>query len=164
MVRRMEHVAAEIERIVSETVPRLRAIGAEGSRSVRPGGAWTGRQVLGHLIDSAANNHQRFVRAQFVPELTLPGYEADAWVDAQGYVERDWEELVGLWAALNRHVAAAARRIPAECRSRPCRIGDGERVTLDFLVRDYVNHLQHHLAQILTPREAEGRRYTPLPV
>jgi hypothetical protein len=26
---------------------------------------WSKKEILGHLIDSAANNHQRFIRAQY---------------------------------------------------------------------------------------------------
>ena len=43
-------------------------------------GRWSKKEILGHLIDSAANNHQRFVRAQFVQSLDTPSYEQERWV------------------------------------------------------------------------------------
>ena len=109
---------------------------------------WCAKEVLGHLLDSASNNGQRFVRAQLVEELVFPGYEQERWVELAGYREAPWGELVELWRLANRRLAAVMRRIPAEKLATPCRIGSGERVTLGWIVEDYLRHLQHHLAQI----------------
>ena len=35
------------------------------------------RQILGHLVDSASNNHQRIVRLQYNQELEFPDYQQD---------------------------------------------------------------------------------------
>ena len=67
------------------------------------GGSWTKKEILGHLIDSAAINHQRFVRAQFTDDLVFDGYVQDDWVKVQDYQNRDWRELVELWHGYNRH-------------------------------------------------------------
>jgi hypothetical protein len=127
--------------------------------AVRPGGSWSAKEILGHLIDSAANNHQRFVRAQLQPELEFPSYEQDRWVAVQGHAERPFAELLSLWDALNRHVAHVVARIPAAKVETPCRIGDGPAVTLEFVARDYVRHLRHHLEQILEPAKAAGKTF-----
>src|SRR5581483_11097823 len=66
---------------------------------------WSRKQILGHLIDSAANNHQRFIRMQLTPDLRFPGYEQNDWVRLNHYAKRPWKELVTLWAAYNRHLA-----------------------------------------------------------
>ena len=105
--------------------------------------------ILGHLIDSAANNHQRFVRAQLAGSYAGPGYEQEAWVRVQQYTARPWRELVDLWAALNRHLAYAMDAVPASKISTPCIVGDDEAVTLEWLMRDYLRHLRHHLDQLL---------------
>ena len=159
----MENVATDLTNVVATSLPRLQSIDESGSGASREPGAWTHKQVLGHLIDSAVNNHQRFVRAQLGKELIFPSYEQDSWLAVQAYEERPWEQLVELWAALNRHVAHVIGRIPSERLQTPCRIGAGEPVTLDFLARDYVWHLRHHLDQILTPAAAVGKKYHPLP-
>src|ERR1044071_8754018 len=66
--------------------------------------AWTSKQILGHLIDSAANNHQRFVRAQFTNDLVFSGYEQDRWVSSQKYRDESWPDVIQLWSAYNLHL------------------------------------------------------------
>jgi len=75
----------------------------------RPDGKWSRKEILGHLIDSAANNHQRFVRMQHEEALVLPGYRQDDWVRTQNYAAREWRDLVELWMAYNRHLAHILR-------------------------------------------------------
>jgi hypothetical protein len=113
-----------------------------------PDGGWSPKEVLGHLIDSAANNHQRFVRAQETDALTLPGYEQNHWVVSQGYQDADWAHLVTLWTHLNLHLADVMDRIPPAKYAVPCVIGDSTPVTLEFIILDYSRHLLHHMKQI----------------
>ena len=120
---------------------------ADASKS-RGAGKWNRKEILGHLIDSAANNHQRFVRAQSSDPLVLPGYDQVAWVEANAYDSRAWSELVELWAALNRHLAAAVERVPAAKLGTICAIGDQEPKPLEWWIRDYVRHMKHHIEQI----------------
>lgn len=143
-------IAAQLLDVVVETVPRLSRLTGD-----EPGpGEWTAREILGHLIDSASNNHQRFVRAQFAPLLVFPGYEQEAWTMMQGYRDESWADLVALWAGYNRHLAHVIGMIPDSAAGHRCEIGGGEPVTLEFLVVDYLRHLRHHLDQILTTRDS----------
>jgi hypothetical protein len=120
---------------------------------------WNEKQILGHLIDSAANNHQRFVRAQFTTDLNFSGYEQDNWVESQQYENESWENLVQLWASYNRHLVHMLSVVPEETLTRnrtehnldkiafkPVPVD--EPATLEYFIRDYVDHLRHHLAQI----------------
>jgi hypothetical protein len=66
-------------------------------------GKWSTKEVVGHLIDSAANNHQRFVRAQWTDDLLCPTYAQDEWVRTQRYQEAPWPDLVELFRTYNRH-------------------------------------------------------------
>lgn len=102
---------------------------------------WSGKEELGHLLDSAANNHQRIVRAQIEERPAMPEYDGDAWVALHGYQERDWEELVGLWGALNRQLLAAAEAVPDSGWSRTLTIADSSPLTLKFVFDDYVAHM-----------------------
>ncbi len=109
---------------------------------------WCRREILGHLLDSAFNNHQRFVRAQLADALDTAGYAQDDWVRVQGYAEADWGALVALWEGVNRHLARVMARIPAASLATPIRIGGQPAVTLEFVVADYLRHVEHHLAQV----------------
>jgi hypothetical protein len=145
-------VGRELRETVDATLPKLRSISDRQADQPRAPGKWSPKQIIGHLIDSAANNHQRFVRAQQGTELALPGYEQDLWVRCQHYADRSWEDVTNLWHAYNLHLAHVIGQIPEGRRTVPCTIGSNPPVTLAFLAHDYVRHLRHHLAQINAPR------------
>lgn len=139
---------------------RLLEISGERSAVPRVQGKWSRKQIIGHLIDSAANNHSRFVRAQFNDDLVFPGYEQEAWVDSQQYQEKDWSELVQLWKLYNRHILHIMKVTPEETRMKlrskhnlhviaSDKLSPNEPVTLDWFMRDYVDHMKKHLGQIL---------------
>src|SRR5258707_7233138 len=100
----MTDALTELAAILENTPPRLRTI-TEDAAAHKPGpDRWSKKEILGHLIDSAANNHQRFVRAQLILHLDFPEYEQDLWVAAQSYATEPWLDLVNLWVAYNRHI------------------------------------------------------------
>jgi len=112
-------------------------------------GGWTRLEVLGHMLDSAANNHQRFVRASLDGSYTGPGYQQDGWVAAHGYKEMAWPQLLAWWMTYHEILKAVVKHIPEEKLDVQCVVGGGEPVTLRFLIEDYIAHQQHHLKQIL---------------
>jgi hypothetical protein len=161
MPRTVSDVAEDLGGLLGETVPALEALGEEGSLKTRGPGTWSRKQILGHLVDSALNNVHRFVRAQQEGELEFPDYDQPGWVAASGYQDRPWTDLVSVWAVLNIHLVHVIARIPAPALETPCRIGGSERMNLEYIVRDYVRHLRHHLQQILDPEASRGRTHRP---
>ena len=105
-------VASELRLIAASVSRELLVAGADAAARRADTRSWSPKEVLGHLIDSAANNHQRFVRAQQADALTFPGYEQNQWVSSQGYQDADWAHLVALWTHLNLHLADVIARIP----------------------------------------------------
>jgi len=144
----MKELSDKLVRVVrSAEAILLQVPEAESSKPVLSGG-WSRKQVLGHLIDSASNNHQRFVRAALQTSLDFPGYDQDGCVRVQAVEEADWTLLVSLWAGYNRYLAHVIAHLPASKLETLCRIGLDEPVTLRFLAEDYLRHLLHHLGQI----------------
>ena len=144
----IKEVSNELIQIVKNTADKLKRIDEMEARTKPNPQKWSIQEILGHLVDSAANNHQRFVRAQEVEELVFPGYAQDHWVRVQSYNETSWEDLVELWQLYNLHLAHVITRLPEEKLSMKCKIGQSEPITLEYLAEDYVAHLKHHLKQI----------------
>jgi hypothetical protein len=151
----------QLEQVVVAATPRLCSISEDDASLPRSEGKWSRKEIVGHLIDSASNNHGRFVRAQFSDDLIFPTYDQDAWVRVQNYIRAPWAELVTLWSLYNLHLARVVAAIPPEARSRRRvrhnlhevafrTIPASEPATLEYLIQDYVVHLEHHLAQIFS--------------
>ena len=148
----MKSVSERFRSLLDRIPAQLAAITeAESTKSHAPG-KWSKKQILGHLIDSAANNHQRFVRAQLSTSLSFPAYAQNEWVAAQQYQSESWPALVRLWTSYNAHLLHVLSNIPEEKWNHLCKIGEGEPVTLAFLAEDYVRHFEHHIAQILNAK------------
>jgi len=109
---------------------------------------WSKKEILGHLIDSAANNHQRFVRACHDGAADFPTYDQNQWVQTQHHNEANWHALIELWAAYNRHLSHVIEHLPQKAMDTSCNIGKEMSVTLEFMVEDYVRHLRHHLKRL----------------
>jgi hypothetical protein len=155
----MPEYVAELRQAIEQATPLLQRMDEERSRLRPLPGKWCPREVIGHLIDSASNNHQRFVRAQFQDDLVFSGYEQDAWVSVQRYRDAPWEDLIVLWRSFNLHIARIMHfvTIDERVRLRPRHNLDelawkpvprDEPATLDYFMSDYVAHLKHHLAQL----------------
>ena len=152
--------AARLRATIAASEPRLVAL-TEADTVRRPApGKWSPREIIGHLIDSASNNHQRFVRAASTEDLVLPGYDQERWVEVQDYQQAAWAELVAFWAAFNRHIARVMASIPEDARTRPRQrhnlhevawqpVAPTQPATLGYFMNDYVDHLEHHLRQVL---------------
>ena len=145
----MNAAARELRAEVAAALPRLRALSEARAAAPRGDGKWVRKEILGHLIDSAVNNQQRFVRARFSDPFVWPGYDQNAWVSAHAYRERPWSDLVDLWVVSNEQVGAVMRSVPPDRLATSCVIGNDPAVTLEWLIHDYVRHMRHHLAQIL---------------
>lgn len=114
-------------------------------------GGWTRKQILGHLLDSAANNRQRFVRTAIDGSYSGPGYAQEAWVAAHGYTHLSWKTLVQWWNVEHDILIAVVERIPEDRMSARCTVGNDAPVTLRFLIEDYTRHQFHHFEQLNAP-------------
>jgi hypothetical protein len=156
----MQDYVSELRAAVERAVPRLLAVSEETSARPQAPDKWSPREIIGHLIDSASNNHQRFVRAQFQDDLIFPGYAQEAWVRVQAYRDAPWKELVTLWQSYNLQLARVMAAAPEDLRLKEHRkhnlhqigwqvVPEDKAATLDYLMSDYVSHLKNHLRQLL---------------
>ena len=144
-----ENTAADLEQTVKRALPLLAKL-TESEASSRPKpGKWSKKEILGHLLDSASNNHQRFVRGALEGSLVFPGYDQDGLVDLQRFGKMDWKFLIEFWASYNRFLGQVISVLPAESAAVVCAIGKNRPATLEWVTQDYVAHLKHHLNQIL---------------
>ncbi len=146
---------------IESTEENLRDMNDDFAATPYAPGKWLRKEALGHLIDSAANNHARFVIAQFSKDLTFNSYDEKLWVGAQNYKDESWQDLITLWANYNYHILHLVDSIPEDilteerdihnlnliCYEKP---SADEPVTLEYLITDYFEHMQHHLMQILS--------------
>lgn len=140
-----------IERLeyLCDTIPSLIKAIPEKEFSNKPApGKWSKKEILGHLIDSATNNHQRFIRSQFEIEPVI-FYDQNNWNLYSHYNKLDSGHLISFWTIYNRHLLEIIKRIPEHNLSMTSISHDNEKVTLGFLVEDYLKHLEYHLKQIV---------------
>ncbi len=145
----MHPVADTIREAVNAAIPSLKSITPETARIKPAPTEWSKQEILGHLIDSACNNHQRLVRGGYNAAVDFPPYQQEKWVELQAYNDRDWRELIDLWVSVNLHLCSMLDRLTDEQLDNLCGIGRSEPVTLRFVVNDYPRHLNMHLADIL---------------
>ncbi|MGD2039076.1 MAG: DinB family protein [Desulfobacterales bacterium] len=146
----LNKVADQIERQVASAVSRWRSLPNNILNFRSSEDAWSIKEVIGHLIDSASNNHQRFVRLQLIDRLIFPDYGQDNihWVRIQNYQNRRWEELLGLWRYYNIQLTDIIRSVDPSCLNHVWQLDVDNRVTLFDLMIDYLRHLEVHLDQI----------------
>ncbi|HVI48617.1 MAG TPA: DinB family protein [Chitinophaga sp.] len=141
-------VAERLALLCREVPVKIREISDEDFHYKRPG-KWSKKEILGHLIDSATNNHHRFVRARVEEQPPRVFYDPDDWVDVQQYQQEDRELVLLLWETYNRHLVLLINGMREEDLAKGCATKDGSGLlSLHFLVTDYLIHLEHHLKQI----------------
>ncbi len=149
-MEQLVQVARNIEQQVSTAVERWRDL-PDASLRFRPSeDAWSVKEITGHLIDSASNNHQRFVRLQLMERLTFPDYGKDNihWVIIQNYQNRKWDELLDLWRLYNVQLSYLIRSVDPACLNHVWHVDAQNEISLFDLMTDYLRHLKIHIDQI----------------
>jgi DinB superfamily len=142
----MQNIIQELETIIQDYTPQLQQP-SEESFSFKPSPSkWSGKEYLGHLIDSAQNNARRFVVAQYEDKPFII-YDQEKWVAAADYQNYPIKDLVDLWVLFNKHIVIILKNIPGEDINRE--VQTQELHSIKWLAEDYNKHLLHHLHQVL---------------
>jgi DinB family protein len=145
--------ARELDRVLAASISDLVAISDQRASEPHAPGKWSRKEIIGHLIDSASNNHQRFVRGVETHGGKFQGYDQEFCIRLQRPNDVPWTLLVDLWASYNRYLVHVIASLPPEAADNPMEVGKGPVVDLLWIAVDYVEHLKHHLNQAL------GRRF-----
>ena len=139
-IKRLEYLTNIIPKILYE-------IDDENFSAKESENKWSKKEIIGHLIDSATNNHQRFIRGQFEenPEIK---YDQNNWNKFNFYQQIEKQQLISFWTLYNKQLIEIMNRMPTENLKRTIKNGDNN-LTIDFLIKDYVEHLEYHLKQVL---------------
>ncbi len=146
----MKQTAQQLIELIKKTRPLLEQV-TESDAIIKPQPAkWSKKEILGHLIDSASNNHHKFIRTIEKDGVNFPPYDQNVWVNVQQYQNVPWTNLINLWEVYNLHLAHIIAHTEARHLKNKIVIGESKSFDLEFIMTDYVEHLKHHLKQILT--------------
>ncbi|MDM5221414.1 DinB family protein [Peribacillus sp. NJ11] len=107
---------------------------------------WSKKEILGHLCDSALNNMNRFIKIQYEEQpYVIQSYNQDQWVLVQNYQERPMDEIVNLFCTLNKQILHIITNTPNDRLSNLCDIGNNQQKSLEWLINDYLEHMEHHI-------------------
>jgi DinB family protein len=144
-------VGYELWQTVNQVEPELKRI-SDIDAFARPGAQWSKKEIIAHLIDSATNNHQRFVRGVEQKGGVFPSYPQDFLSKIQRSNEAEWSVVLTLWASYNRYLAHILSSLPPEAQEYVCIVGENPPATLLAIAVDYLEHLKHHLNQAVGKR------------
>jgi hypothetical protein len=153
----MINTARNLREIVDKAYPHLILINDKAASVKENNLKWSKKEILGHLIDSAGNNQQKFVRLIEQNNIEFTGYHQDFWVSSQYYNLSNWKNLIELWMGFNIHIAHIIEYVPMNKLANIINLNGSGSFTLEFIMKDYVEHLKHHLKQILPNAGIESR-------
>ena len=154
----MQFATAFRQRIY-EIYDQLIKISAEKAATPLALNKWSPIQIMGHLIDSANNNHRRFTKAQWQDNMIFAGYAQVEWVVAQNYQTADWQQILELWKLYNLHICYIMKNTPEEKLNRTIyehnldkiamiTVPANQPTSLAYFMKDYIYHIEHHFRQI----------------
>jgi len=143
----MKEASNDLIGIVSNFYNRYNSLSDTTTSARLSENKWSLKEIIGHLIDSASNNHQRFVRLQLTDNLMFPDYSSDNenWLKIEHYNALSWNTILSLWKEFNLLIAHIILHVKADCLGHSW-IVSNKPATLDYLIHDYIRHLKEHIA------------------
>jgi len=146
----MIKITGEILDVINKWEPKLAALPEDVITGRRNSQGRTIKEILGHLVDSASNNHQRMVRLQYIPNLDFPDYQQDndLWIAIQDYQNADWITIIQLWKYYNLHIVQVIKSVDLSKLNNSWQSFEGDIVTLSQLIEGYLGHMDLHFNEI----------------
>ncbi|MEY4904622.1 MAG: hypothetical protein RLZZ292_2437 [Bacteroidota bacterium] len=152
----MQHIAQHLREILATALPLLQGLNDQKTSEKPSPSKWSQKEIVGHLIDSAGNNQQKFVRTMAQSHTDFVGYAQEFWVTVQVYNEANWSELVQTWYGYNLQIAHIIAHVQPETLGNTICIDGKGPFTLQYIMEDYNEHLKHHLHQIFPDFKLES--------
>jgi len=125
---------------------------------------WSPKEIVGHLVDSAFNNHRRIIKAESQEDLLFEGYDQDEWVARNNYQNRSKKDILELWRISNLHFGESVYSLSKEKLNHKTKVHsyfgwsmipfeEGKEESIVYLIADFVYHTEHHIVQILPDYE-----------
>ena len=144
----MQNIDSDLNKTVQDFYKKYKNTD-DKKASLRPEPAeWSLKEIIGHLINSAANNHQRFIGLQFVSEMAYPEYQKYQidWIGMEKFNDLALADLMLLWKQYNILLGHIIETVNTKKLGNYVLMSD-KKMTLEFLISDYVRHLKEHLVQ-----------------
>ena len=153
------HFATNFRQRIHEIYNQLSQISIKKAKQQPAPDKWSPIQIMGHLIDSANNNHRRFTKAQWQDNMIFNGYAQAEWVTAQNYQAANWQQILDLWKSYNLHISYIMENTPEEKLNREVHEHNLDKIamitvpadqptSLGYFMKDYIYHIEHHFRQI----------------
>lgn len=160
----------QIYDIIIQAIPKLRELTPQDFMWKPAPDKWAKSEILGHLIDSAFVNFQRFISVGSENRLIFSPYEQEHWVRRNDYINYRTNDLIQIWANTNSHLGEMLDNIPDEVLYRKTTDHNFDRIcmnlleagtssSLNYLIWDYLDHMEHHLKQIIPEYKKIGIPY-----
>ena len=151
MNNKLKNITQRLQKNITDIPSKFLSFSEDELSTKSTPGKWSKKEILGHLIDSAANNHHRFVKAQTEEgPIRIISYHQNDWVEVQNYNKEDTKALVDLWENYNKHILNIILNFNEDKLGTKWLLEDNKASgeTILFLIKDYVDHMDHHLKQI----------------
>lgn len=145
----MKNLLNELDRLI-QSVPKI-MLSLNNTDFKSSPSKWSKKEILGHLCDSASMNHKRFIeRLISKDEIPLELYLQNDWVGLNDY-QKSYEltDVIALWVSLNKRIYNVLNNLSDDKWNLQFTTSTNEKVTLEWLFTDYIDHLKHHLNQII---------------
>ena len=153
MTREFEEICDSLEKLIAEWEPKLISLPEKTISHPRNSQNRSIRQILGHMVDSASNNTHRIIHMHYqASPVSFPDYanlgNNERWIEIQNFQQKNWKDLVVLWAAVNRHMVHLIRQVDEKKLEQFWISALGEQISLQEMILDFPRHFKLHLNEI----------------
>lgn len=131
----------------------LAGLSAEDVNAFPVPGTWSIRQIVVHLMESDLIASDRMKRIACMPHPLLMGYDESAFAELPGVHDLDLSLVCDVFEKNRLLTADILRHLPSETYQRFGIHSESGKVTLEYMVKAYIDHLDHHMIFLRKKRE-----------